>query len=425
MEIVFSPGLGVALGAGLGLLVAGLIWAAVGWQRRAEDVFEQPVPHGVDTALEVIGATGVVLDAEDRVLRAAQSAVALGLVTDRDVVYQPVLDLVRESREEGIPLSAEFELPGETKSSPAIHLLVRVAPLGLRLMLVVADDQSEMYRLDAVRRDFVANISHELKTPIGAVSLLAEALQYSADDPEQVRSFAATLEKEGHRLAEMTSDIIELSKLQSLGTIRDPDIVSLDNVVEQAIATNAVLAEKSGITVAVSAHSGGLVMGDAPSLVSALHNLIRNAITYSQPSSRVGVGTSIKGGVVEVSVTDQGQGIAEADLERIFERFYRSDPARSRDTGGTGLGLAIVKHVINNHHGEVRVWSQLGKGSTFTVRLRRAPEEATQEGPATEADDVMPSRKTTAPRAAEYVATDEIPVVTGEHTVLSFEERQR
>ena len=425
MEIVFSPGLGVALGAGLGLLVAGLIWAAVGWQRRAEDVFEQPVPHGVDTALEVIGATGVVLDAEDRVLRAAQSAVALGLVTDRDVVYQPVLDLVRESREEGIPLSAEFELPGETKSSPAIHLLVRVAPLGLRLMLVVADDQSEMYRLDAVRRDFVANISHELKTPIGAVSLLAEALQYSADDPEQVRSFAATLEKEGHRLAEMTSDIIELSKLQSLGTIRDPDIVSLDNVVEQAIATNAVLAEKSGITVAVSAHSGGLVMGDAPSLVSALHNLIRNAITYSQPSSRVGVGTSIKGGVVEVSVTDQGQGIAEADLERIFERFYRSDPARSRDTGGTGLGLAIVKHVINNHHGEVRVWSQLGKGSTFTVRLRRAPEEATQADPATEADDVMPSRKTTAPRAAEYVATDEIPVVTGEHTVLSFEERQR
>ena len=425
MEIVFSPGLGVVLGAGLGLLVAGLIWAAVGWQRRAEDVFEQPVPHGVDTALEVIGATGVVLDAEDRVLRAAQSAVALGLVTDRDVVYQPVLDLVRESREEGIPLSAEFELPGETKSSPAIHLLVRVAPLGLRLMLVVADDQSEMYRLDAVRRDFVANISHELKTPIGAVSLLAEALQYSADDPEQVRSFAATLEKEGHRLAEMTSDIIELSKLQSLGTIRDPDIVSLDNVVEQAIATNAVLAEKSGITVAVSAHSGGLVMGDAPSLVSALHNLIRNAITYSQPSSRVGVGTSIKGGVVEVSVTDQGQGIAEADLERIFERFYRSDPARSRDTGGTGLGLAIVKHVINNHHGEVRVWSQLGKGSTFTVRLRRAPEEATREDPATEADDVMPSRKTTAPRAAEYVATDEIPVVTGEHTVLSFEERQR
>ena len=425
MEIVFSPGLGVALGAGLGLLVAGLIWAAVGWQRRAEDVFEQPVPHGVDTALEVIGATGVVLDAEDRVLRAAQSAVALGLVTDRDVVYQPVLDLVRESREEGIPLSAEFELPGETKSSPAIHLLVRVAPLGLRLMLVVADDQSEMYRLDAVRRDFVANISHELKTPIGAVSLLAEALQYSADDPEQVRSFAATLEKEGHRLAEMTSDIIELSKLQSLGTIRDPDIVSLDNVVEQAIATNAVLAEKSGITVAVSAHSGGLVMGDAPSLVSALHNLIRNAITYSQPSSRVGVGTSIKGGVVEVSVTDQGQGIAEADLERIFERFYRSDPARSRDTGGTGLGLAIVKHVINNHHGEVRVWSQLGKGSTFTVRLRRAPEEATREDPATEADDVMPSKKTTAPRAAEYVATDEIPVVTGEHTVLSFEERQR
>jgi two-component system sensor histidine kinase SenX3 len=425
MEMVWLSGWSVALGVILGLVLAGLLWAAIGWQRRAEEVFEQPVPHGVDTALEVIGATGVVLDADNRVLRAAKSALSLGLVNDRDVVYQPVLDLVRESREEGIPLSEEFELPGATKASPPIHLLVRVAPLGLRLMLVVADDRSEMYRLDAVRRDFVANISHELKTPIGAVSLLAEALQYSADDPDQVRAFAATLEKEGHRLAEMTSDIIELSKLQSLGTIHDPEVVSIDRIVEQAISTNAVFAKKSDITVAVSAKSGGLVLGDSASLVSALHNLVRNAITYSQPSSRVGVGTSIKGGVVEVSVTDQGQGIAETDLERIFERFYRSDPARSRDTGGTGLGLAIVKHVINNHQGEVRVWSQLGKGSTFTIRLRQAPGEAllAEDEPM---EALTPTtRGTVLPRAAEYVATDEIPIVTGEHTPVPFEERRR
>src|SRR6056300_1438055 len=282
MELFWSSGWSLGIGIALGIALAGMVVLALRWQQRAETVFEQPVPDGVDTALEVIGATGIVLDADNRVLRAAKSAIELGLVKDRYLVYGPILDLVKESRLEGVPLSREFELKGDSPAALTTHLLVRVAPLGLRLMLVVADDQSEMYRLDAVRRDFVANISHELKTPIGAVSLLAEALQYSADDPEQVRSFAATLEKEGHRLAEMTSDIIELSKLQSLGTIRDPGIVSLDNVVEQAIATNAVLAEKSGITVAVSAHSGGLVMGDAPSLVSALHNLIRNAITYSQ-----------------------------------------------------------------------------------------------------------------------------------------------
>jgi len=329
---------------------------------------------------------------------------------------------VRESREKGIPCAEEFVLPGETKAAPPVHLLVRVAPLGLRLMLVVADDRSEMYRLDAVRRDFVANISHELKTPIGAVSLLAEALQYSADDPDQVRAFALTLEREGHRLAEMTSDIIELTKLQSLGTIHDPKVVSIDRVVEQAILTNAVLAEKSGIGVAVSTQSEGLVMGDAASLTSAMHNLVRNAITYSQPNSRVGVGTSIKGGVVEVSVTDQGQGITEGDLERIFERFYRSDPARSRDTGGTGLGLAIVKHVVNNHQGEVRVWSQLGKGSTFTIRLRQAPDAAVLEG---EVEAVEPELTTGsfAPRPAEYLATDEIPIVTAHAEPITTEEK--
>jgi len=410
MELVTSSGWSLLLGVALGLGFGGLVVAAISWKRRAEEVLEMPVPDGVDTALEVIGSTGVVLDADSRVLRASKSAVALGLVDDRDIVYQPILDLVRESREQGEPLAEEFVLPGATKSAPPIHLLVRVAPLGLRLMLVVADDRSEMYRLDAVRRDFVANISHELKTPIGAVSLLAEALHYSADDPDQVRAFASTLEKEGHRLADMTADIIELTRLQSLGTIEDPDVVSIDQVVEQALAMNQALAEKSKITLAASAQTGAWVLGDQASLVSALHNLIRNAITYSTGPSRVGVGATLKAGVVEVSVTDQGQGIAQSDLERVFERFYRSDPARSRDTGGTGLGLAIVKHVVNNHQGEVRVWSQVGRGSTFTIRLREATsEQIDTQRAARERRDTAPSPGPARP--AEFVATDEIPLV--------------
>jgi len=409
MELFWTQGWSLFTGIAIGVGIAGLVWAAVGWKRRAEEVLEAPVPDGVDTALEVIGATGVVVDADNRVLRASKSAVALGLVDDRDIVYQPIVDLVKESRELGEPLAEEFELPGATKSAPPIHLLVRVAPLGLRFMLVVADDRSEMYRLDAVRRDFVANISHELKTPIGAVSLLAEALQYSADDPDQVRSFASTLEREGHRLADMTNDIIELTKLQSLGTIKDPDVVFVDQVVEHAIATNQVLANKSNISLVMSAKTGARVLGDFSSLVTAVHNLIRNAITYSNGPSRVGVGAVVKSGVVEISVTDQGQGIAESELERVFERFYRSDPARSRDTGGTGLGLAIVKHVVNNHQGEVRVWSQLGKGSTFTIRIREATADQIsaidENGPEPDIALSQPSRP------AEYLATDEIPIV--------------
>lgn len=410
MELFWASGWSLGIGIALGLAIAGMVWAALSWQRRAETVFEPPVPDGVDTALEVIGATGVVLDSDNRVLRAASSAINLGLVKGHDVVYAPILDLVQESRDQGIALSREFELAGETKSAPPIHLLVRVAPLGLRLTLVVADDRSEMYRLDAIRRDFVANISHELKTPIGAVSLLAEALGYSADDADQVRSFAATLAHEGQRLAEMTNDIIELTRLQSLGSIDDPEVVAIDHVVEQALSTNAVLAKNSGITLVSSAQTGAYVLGDSASLATALHNLVRNAITYSGTATRVGIGATVKGGVIEISVTDQGEGIAESELERIFERFYRSDPARSRDTGGTGLGLAIVKHVVNNHQGEVRVWSQVGKGSTFTIRLRQAQEK--DIAAMGDKREIAPIDTAKSPRPAEYLATDEIPLIT-------------
>jgi len=250
-----------------------------------------------------------------------------------------------------------------------VHLLVRAAPLGSRFTLIVAEDRSDIYRIDNVRRDFIANISHELKTPIGAVSLLAEALSFSSDDPSQVQKFAKSLEKEANRLAELTGDIIELSKLQSLGTLEAGDQVAIDEVVLAAVDSNKVAAESANVELVVQAQTDAYVFGDQSSLVTAVHNLIRNAINYSNGPARVGIGVVVRDGKVEISVTDQGVGIPAHELGRIFERFYRGDPARTRQKGGTGLGLSIVKHVVQNHRGEVRVWSHPGRGSTFTIKL--------------------------------------------------------
>jgi two-component system, OmpR family, sensor histidine kinase SenX3 len=223
-----------------------------------------------------------------------------------------------------------------------------------------------------VRRDFVANISHELKTPIGAVGLLAEALQAASNEPDQVRRFAKRLTKESERLARITQEIIELSRLQAADALTKSDIVEIDRVVAQAIDQNHVLADSNKVRLVSGGDAGAEVYGDEPLLVVALHNLISNAIQYSPKHSRVGVGVSYVDGIVEIAVTDQGAGIPEEDLERVFERFYRIDPARSRHTGGSGLGLSIVKHVVQNHGGDVRVWSQPGSGSTFTIRLPEA-----------------------------------------------------
>jgi two-component system sensor histidine kinase SenX3 len=232
-----------------------------------------------------------------------------------------------------------------------------------------------------VRRDFVANVSHELKTPIGAVGLLAEALQTAADDPDQVRRFAERLGTEAVRLGLITREIIDFSRLQAADPLHEPSTVSVDAVLAAAVDQNHVLAEARGVDLVLAKRSGLEVLGDEALLTIAVHNLVANALQYSPPHSRVGVGARQRSGVVEIAVTDQGSGIAPQDLERVFERFYRGDPARSRQTGGTGLGLSIVKHVAQNHGGDVAVWSRLGRGSTFTIRLPEAPpnEQAPQK----------------------------------------------
>jgi two-component system sensor histidine kinase SenX3 len=236
-------------------------------------------------------------------------------------------------------------------------------------VVLQVEDVTEVHRVAKVRRDFVANVSHELKTPVGALQLLAEAVADATDDPEAVRRFAARMQHESERLGRLVHEIIVLSRLQGAEPLPEPEAVSVDRVVTEVLDRSRSTADARRIAVVTGGERGLLVSGSENQLITALGNLVDNAIAYSPEHTRVAIGIRQRDSLVEVSVSDQGMGIAEPDLDRIFERFYRADPARSRATGGTGLGLAIVKHIATNHGGSVDVWSVEGSGSTFTLRL--------------------------------------------------------
>ncbi|QBJ95736.1 sensor histidine kinase [Rhodococcus sp. ABRD24] len=238
-----------------------------------------------------------------------------------------------------------------------------------RFVVVFADDDSEQVRMEATRRDFVANVSHELKTPVGAMGLLAEALLESADDPDSVRYFGQRVLTESSRLGNMVTELIALSRLQGAEKLPDLEVVDVDDVVAEALRRSTVAAEAAEITVHADPPKGLEVLGDRTLLVTALSNLVENAIAYSPKGTPVTVSRSMRGDNVAISVTDRGIGIAKEDQERVFERFFRVDKARSRATGGTGLGLAIVKHVAANHNGTIDLWSRPGTGSTFTLHI--------------------------------------------------------
>jgi two-component system sensor histidine kinase SenX3 len=363
---------GLVVGAG----VTAVFVASARRGQRAVAVASTAVPDGVDQVIEALESAGVVLDPSNTVVKASPGAMAFGLVWNQALVHPELVTIVDRVRRYGEPITQELELARGPFGDANIYLFVRVARLGARYILLLAEDRTESYRLDEVRRDFVANISHELKTPIGAVSLLAEALQVASDEPDQVRRFAKRLGKEADRLARITQEIIELSRLQAADALTSPKVVEIDHVVALAIDQNRVAAESGRVTIVSGGDAGAEVYGDEPLLAVALHNLIANAIQYSPKGSRVGVGVSNGDGIVEIAVTDQGIGIPDDELDRVFERFFRIDPARSRHTGGSGLGLSIVKHVVQNHGGDIRVWSQPGNGSTFTIRLPEASHAA-------------------------------------------------
>ncbi|WP_409183626.1 sensor histidine kinase [Amycolatopsis sp. VS8301801F10] len=281
-------------------------------------------------------------------------------------------------------------------------VLGEVRPLGDGFTVVEAVDHSEAIRLEAVRRDFVANVSHELKTPVGAIALLTEAVLDAAEDVEEVRRFGGKILRESTRLGQLVTELIALSRLQGAERLPDLNVVEVDAVVREALGRTTLSAESADITITTDAPSGLLIEGDRTLLVTALSNLLENAVAYSSAGSPVSISRRLADGMVEIAVTDRGIGIAEDEQQRVFERFYRADKARSRATGGTGLGLAIVKHVAANHGGSVGLWSRPGTGSTFTLRI---PAHVRTE-PADTARKAAPARPDKTPeRTPRLVAT--------------------
>ncbi|WP_363326466.1 ATP-binding protein [Haloactinopolyspora sp.] len=356
---------GVAVG-----LAAGLAFRASERAQRSP-VPEPPpvVPEGVDEVVSVLRASAILLDGDLAVIKASASAYAFGLVRHERLAIPELVELTENVRRDGAIREVELEIPRPSRATQPLHVAARVAPLNRRLLLVLIEDRTRAARLDEVRRDFVANVSHELKTPVGALTLLAEAVEDASDDPEAVRRFADRMHHEGTRLTRLVQEIIDLSRLQYDDPVDSPEVVDVDDVVRDALDRTRVDAENRQVRLTAGGTQGLQVLGNHEQLVIALGNLVENAVMYSPPDTRVAVAARRSDELVEISVTDQGYGIPESEIERIFERFYRVDPARSRATGGTGLGLSIVKHIAASHGGDVGVWSVQGSGSTFTLRL--------------------------------------------------------
>jgi two-component system sensor histidine kinase SenX3 len=354
------------------------------WTRRPERTASR---LAADT-LDALRVGVVVLDATDQPVLVNPAAVDLGLVRNGDGPRQvhPVLrTLAGQVRRGGVRRELELDLPRGADGTTG-----RAGPWGVRVVVsaltgdeypaghvaIEATDVTEAHRVARVRRDFVANVSHELKTPVGALALLAETLLDAADDPAASRRFAERIHHESQRLARLVKELLELSRLQGADPLPEPLPVAVDRIVTEVVDRTRTGATAKGIELQVTGAHGLTVYGNEGQLVTAVANLVENAITYSPEDTKVTIDAAVVGDQVHIAVADQGIGIRAKDLDRIFERFYRADQARSRDTGGTGLGLAIVRHIAVNHGGRVDVESTVGVGSTFTLRLPARPSEA-------------------------------------------------
>ena len=364
--------LSAAAGAVLALVIAHVMGflgrgAQAGRQDPGQSVF-QGIRADLEDVVEALPIGGLLVGDHDEVLKVNGAGAAMGLTRGTRVGFPGLLERVRQARRSGTAVVLE-QLPG----AETAHLASRVLPLHGGLVLVMAEDETAVRRMDAVRRDFVANISHELKTPIGAIGILAETIEAAAGDPEQVSHFTRRLQREAARLGELVSQIIELSRLQSSDPMLSREVVDVEEIVDEAVARTRASAEGRGVSLIRTAMPPTWVLGDRWQLMDAVVNLVQNAINYSDENARVAVAVAQvhdeDADWVEIKVTDNGSAISMEDQERIFERFYRVDYGRSRESGGTGLGLSIVRHIALAHQGSVRVWSRPRQGSTFTLRL--------------------------------------------------------
>jgi two-component system, OmpR family, sensor histidine kinase SenX3 len=370
---------GIVVGLVVGVLVATLLL-----RPRRSDLERSAPADGVAPEavlsrrlLDLIDPAVVLLDPDDVVLLANPAARSLGIVRDTRLLVPELLELARAVRDGG-RRRAEVSLPGSVVGGGPRQ----VGVLGVRL----ERGSGPAAGPEAVRRDFVANVGHELKTPVGALSLLAEAVEDAADDPETVRRFATRMTHEADRLARLVRELIDLSRLQGGEPLPELVPVEVDTVIAEAVDRTNLAATAKQIAIVSGGQAGLVVRGVESQLATAVTNLLANAVAYSAEHTRIAVGARARAGFVEITVTDSGIGIPREDRSRVFERFYRVDQSRASRTGGTGLGLAIVKHVATNHGGSVSVWSEEGLGSTFTLRIPLAADaSAPAPGPAGDA----------------------------------------
>jgi len=351
----------------VGAAVAGFAIGRRGFQADSNSD-PSPFPTLAAEILELFGSVGILLGSSNQVVHMNNRAESFGFVTRGMLVQRDLIELAQLARSSKEVESFEGVLRfGLTQEK--ISVSAKASLVANDYVVLVLEDRTKDIRLDKTRRDFIENISHELKTPIGAIALLSEAITQAGDDRVTIEKFAGNLHKESKRLSHLVQDIIELSRLQSEEVLAEAELVDLSSVVSEAVDRNEQLALKRNIRLLTDEGEGPEVFGNKELLTAAVKNLIENAISYSEPGSQVGIGCKAKGPLAEIVITDSGAGISAENQERVFERFYRIDPSRSRETGGTGLGLSIVKHVAKIHRGDIKLFSQLGVGSTFTIRI--------------------------------------------------------
>jgi len=364
----------------LGAVLGGLVvwwWRLREHQRVTVPVPPEPaVPPGVASLLTILPSSAVLVGDDDSVLDASAPALALGLVRNDRLMPPQLLEVVRSVRRDGRIRDLELVLR-RSRSALSLQVTARVAPLG-GLVLVLAEDRTHERRVEVIRRDFVANVSHELKTPVGALTLLSEAVAEAADDPAAVRRFAGRMHSESGRLSRLVQQIIALSRLQGDELIHEPTSVDVGALIDTSLDRVRTDAEARGVTLVSRVDPGLTVPGNPDQILVAVSNLVDNAVVYSPEGGRVAVMAGHARDRVTITVSDQGIGIPHDELDRIFERFYRVDPARARATGGTGLGLSITKHIAASHGGEVTVWSVENQGSSFTLSLPAINPEDTE-----------------------------------------------